>query len=272
MVRKSNKDETPPLSHRTLIAIEAALQAGEILRQGFGTQFSISTKTNIHDLVTEYDHLSEQSILTFLGQQFPESSFLSEEKGQVGREKNEFTWIIDPLDGTVNFAHQIPMFAVSIAAEIEGEVRSAVVYQPITQELFVAEKGKGAYLNGVPIRVSTTQHLKQAILATGFPYNLAENPHHCIEHFVDILKLGVPIRRLGAATLDFSYTAAGRFDAFFEVSLAPWDCAAGLLILHESGGMSSEWDKSPFALRSYHPILASNGILHAELSAVLKRS
>ena len=109
-------------------------------------------------------------------------------------------------------------------------------------------------------------------MATGFPYNLADNPNHCIEHFVDILRLGIPIRRLGAATLDLAYTAAGRFDAFFEISLAPWDCAAGLLILHESGGISSEWDQSPFTLRSYRPILASNGPLHKELSAVLTRS
>ena len=272
MVRKHSKDEKAPLSHRTLIAIEAALQAGEILRQGFGTQFTISSKEGVHNLVTEYDYLSEQSIISFLGQQFPKSSFLAEEKGMVGPENAELIWIVDPLDGTVNFAHQIPMFAVSIAAEIEGEVQSAVIYQPITHELFVAEKGKGAYLNGAPLQVSKTGHLKQAILATGFPYNLADNPNHCIEHFVDILRLGIPIRRLGAATLDLAYTAAGRFDAFFEISLAPWDCAAGLLILHESGGISSEWDQSPFTLRSYRPILASNGPLHKELSAVLTRS
>lgn len=260
------------LSPLTLIAIEAALQAGQLLRQGFGTRFTVATKQGVHNLVTEYDHRSEKLILQFLQQHTPHASFLSEEIGNVGPLSNPQMWIIDPLDGTVNFAHQIPMFAVSIALEEQGVVQTGVIYHPMTEELFVAEKGKGAFLNGYPIRVSTTCSLHQAILATGFPYNLADNPFQCIDHFVDILKLGLPIRRLGAATLDLAYTAAGRYDAFFEASLAPWDCAAGKLLLEESGGILSEWDHSPFDIRSYRPIFASNGLIHREMSSILNRA
>lgn len=260
------------LSSLTLTAVEAALQAGEILRQGFGTSFKISSKPGIHNLVTEYDHKSEKHIVEFLKQQFPKSSFLCEETGEMGPEENFIRWIIDPLDGTVNFAHKIPMFAVSIAAELSGSVTSGVVYQPITHELFVAEKGRGAFLNGERIHVSSTSSLKDAILATGFPYNLKDNPFQCIDHFIDILKLGLPIRRVGVATLDLSYTADGRYDAFFEASLAPWDCAAGNLILEESGGKISGWDNSPFDIYSYKPILVSNSLIHKDLSATLNRT
>ncbi len=264
--------EKGQLSRLTLIAIEAALQAGELLRKGFGTSFQISSKSGTHNLVTEYDHRSETEIIQFLQQHTPGASFLSEEIGTLGPQDNSQIWIIDPLDGTVNFAHQIPIFAVSIALEEEGMIQAGVTYQPITHELFVAEKGKGAFLNGHPIRVSATRQLHQAILSTGFPYNLAENPFQCNDHFVDILKLGLPIRRLGAATVDLAYTASGRYDAFFEASLAPWDCAVGRLLLEESGGALSEWDLSDFDIRSYRPICASNGLIHREISAVLSRT
>lgn len=260
------------LSNITLIAVEAALLAGEILRQGFGTHFSISSKEGKHNLVTEFDHRSEKAILDFLLQNVPGSHFLAEESGATGKTTGEWLWIIDPLDGTVNFAHQIPIFSVSIAAEKEGRVVSGVVFQPITHELFVAEKGKGAFLNGQKLKVSDVSTMDKSILATGFPYNLYENPFRCIDHFVDILKLGIPIRRLGSAAIDLSYTAAGRVDGFFEVELGPWDCAAGKLLVEEAGGRVTQWNGKPFDIRSRGPIFASNGHIHAAGSTILNRT
>jgi len=261
--------EEESLSHITLAAIEAALQAGTLLKQGFGTHFAVHAKEGTHNLVTEYDHRSEKLIIDFLRKETPHAHFLAEESGLSKGNENSVTWIIDPLDGTVNFAHKIPMFAVSIAAEKNGEVISAVVYHPLVHELFVAEKGKGAFLNGEKLNVSIIETLPESILATGFPYNLVENPLQCIDHFVDILRLGIPIRRLGAATLDLAYTAAGRVEGFFEVSLAPWDCAAGKLLVEEAGGKVTSWDNSSFDVRSYKPILASNGRVHDACSSIL---
>jgi myo-inositol-1(or 4)-monophosphatase len=271
-MKNLDKNQEHSLSHLTLIAIEAALQAGTLLRQGFGTHFSIRSKEGIHNLVTEYDHKSENMIIDFLKSQTPDSHFLAEESGVSQGKGDGLTWIIDPLDGTVNFAHKIPIFAISIAAEKNGEVISGIIYQPITHELFVAELGKGAFLNGQKLTVSSVSDLPKSILATGFPYNLAENPLHCIDHFIDILKLGIPIRRLGAATLDLAYTAAGRFEGFFEVSLGPWDCAAGKLMVEEAGGKVTSWDGSAFDLRSYRPILASNGPIHKDCVSILSKN
>lgn len=258
------------LSSLTLVAIEAALLAGELLRQGFGTQFAISSKEGRHNLVTEYDHLSEKEIIAFIKQQVPASSFLAEESGSSGK-KEEILWIIDPLDGTVNFAHQIPVFSVSIAAQKGDDIISGVVYQPMTHELFVAEKGKGAFLNGQRLHVSGVKQIEMAMLATGFPYDLAKNPFHCIDHFVDILKLGIPIRRMGSAAIDLAYTAAGRFEGFFEVELAPWDVAAGKLLVEEAGGRVTHWDKRPFDIHSRETVFASNGHIHDATAAILNR-
>lgn len=258
-------------SHITLIAIEAALLAGEILREGFGGQFHISSKDGHHNLVTEYDHKSEKAILEFIKQNVKNSHFLAEESGTVGKDTAEVLWIVDPLDGTVNFAHRLPTFAVSIAAQIGKEVITGVVYQPITHELFVAEKGKGAFLNGKKIEVSQISEIEKSILATGFPYDLAKNPFHCIEHFVDILKLGIPIRRMGSAAIDLAYTASGRFDGFFEVELAPWDVAAGKLLVEEAGGKVTHWDGAPFNINSRQTIFASNGKIHGAGCQILNR-
>lgn len=263
--------EKKQLSDITLIGIEAALLGGEILRQGFGTHFSISSKSGKHNLVTEYDHRSEKAILDFLSLHVPDSRFLAEESGETGSE-GKWIWIVDPLDGTVNFAHQIPHFSVSIAAEKEGEIISGIIYQPITHELFVAEKGKGAFFNGKPIAVSETASIDQSILATGFPYNLAENPFHCIDHFIHILRMGVPIRRLGSAAIDMAYTASGRFEGFFEVELGPWDVAAGKLIVEEAGGTITSWKGQPFDIRSRGAILATNGRIHEKTLSILNKS
>jgi len=254
----------------TLAAIDAALEAGDLLRSGFRTPFKISSKEGRHNLVTDYDRKAEETILSFLRKNVPDSHFLAEESGKTGEEKELF-WIIDPLDGTVNFAHKIPIFSVSIALERKGEIFCGVVYQPIQNELFAAEKGKGAFLNSEPIRVSPVAKLDQAILATGFPYNLSENPFHCIDHFIDIVKLGVPIRRLGSAAIDLAYTAAGYFEGFFEAGLRAWDCAAGMLLIEEAGGKVTHWNGKPFSIHSNLPIAATNGKIHEALTAILHR-
>lgn len=259
------------LSHITLIAVEAALMAGDLLRTGYGSHLTISSKEGKHNLVTNYDTKAEKAILDFISDQVDDSHFLAEESGSVGKDLGGIYWIIDPLDGTVNFAHEIPIFSVSIAASMNGVVQSGVIYQPMTHELFVAEKGKGAFLNGKKIKVSDVFHIESAILATGFPYNLAQNPFHCIDHFVDILKLGIPVRRMGSAAIDLAYTAAGRFEGFFEVALSPWDVAAGVLLIQEAGGKVSHWDGTPFDIHSKETIFASNGHIHDAMASILNR-
>lgn len=254
----------------TRLAIDAALSAGAILREGFGRKCSIQHKEGVHNLVTEYDYKSEKTIIDFLSKHAPGSQFLAEESGKSGKTSAPLLWIIDPLDGTVNFAHRLPMFAVSIGLEKEGKLFCGVVYHPITQELFIAERGVGAFLGEERLAVSPTKKLKDSILTTGFPYNLAENPYHCIEHFVDLLQAGIPIRRFGAAAIDFAYVAAGRFDGFLEVSLAAWDCAAGQLLIEEAGGTLSGWDGTPFDLRSKAPVLATNGHIHTQVLKLLE--
>jgi len=266
------KSHSDSLSDITLASIEAALLAGEILRQGFGGHFSISSKEGRHNLVTEYDHKAEDAIIKFLSQRMPTSHFLAEESGATGKNGGDILWIIDPLDGTVNFAHQIPIFSISIAAQKNGEVIAGVVYQPITHELFVAEKGKGAFLNGAQIRVSKVKNIEMSMMATGFPYDLAKNPFHCIDHFVDILKIGIPVRRFGSAAIDLAYTASGRFEAFFEVELSPWDLAAGKLLVEEAGGKVTDWNGKPFDINSKKTLLATNSHIHDEACAILSRS
>ncbi len=251
------------------LAEQTALSAGAILREGFGGSFSIANKEGRHNLVTEYDHRSEDCIISAIHSQYPEHSFLAEESGASGNEAISVRWIIDPLDGTVNFAHSIPLFCVSIAAEIAGEIVCGVIYQPLLNELFSAVKGGGAFLNGNRIYVSSKMNLEDAILVTGFPYNVSDNPNNCIDHFSAFLRLGVPIRRLGSAALDLAYTAAGRFDGFWEARLNPWDLAAGMLLVSESGGIISDYHNNPYHFGTEH-IVASNGLIHDEMLTVIK--
>lgn len=248
-------------------AIDAARLAGKILKGGFGTDFSRQSKSGGHNLVTEYDISCEKTIVEFLSQAFPDSSFLAEEGG-ITKGSSELQWIIDPLDGTVNFAHGIPFFSVSIAAVVFGELVCGVIYQPITDELFTALKGEGAFLNGKPLRTSEVASLGKAILATGFPYNVADNPLGCIEHVTEILRRGLPLRRLGSAALDLAYTAAGRFDGYWEASLFPWDAAAGILMVREAGGRVSTYQGTEYSLGT-GGIVATNGLIHNELIELL---
>ncbi len=245
-----------------LAGIEAALAAGDLLARGFGTSFAVDSKPEGHqNLVTEYDKAAENLIIKTLSRKVPHSSFLAEESGATGG-KESVLWIIDPLDGTVNFAHNIPIFSVSIGAYVNGQVVAGIVYQPLLKELFVAERGKGASLNGKPLRVSSHSSNADALATTGFPYNAHENPLGCIDAMIRMLQTGIPLRRPGSAALDLSYLAAGRFDAYWEVILHPWDMAAGLLIVEEAGGKVTDYHDQPIDVTKSSSLIATNGVLH----------
>jgi myo-inositol-1(or 4)-monophosphatase len=250
------------------IAQATALEAGDLLKEGFGTTFHIDNKEGRHNLVTEYDYKAEKLIIERITAQFPDHIFLAEESGATGDTSGVVRWIIDPLDGTVNFAHSIPIFCVSIGAELNGELLAGVIYAPMTGELFTTARGGGAFLNGHRLKVSTTAKLDDAILVTGFPYNAWENPNDCIDHFSRFVRLGIPVRRLGSAAIDLAYLAAGRFDGYWEVSLNSWDMAAGKLLLLEAGGTITTYDGAPHDLHN-GTMLATNGRIHQEMSSVL---
>jgi myo-inositol-1(or 4)-monophosphatase len=258
-------------SSLSFAAIQAALSAGNLLKRGFGTSYGVSSKEGKQNLVTEYDHASEELIFKYLKQQFPDHGILSEESHPKMLEEKEVLWIIDPLDGTVNFAHHIPVFSVSIAAAINNEIVCGVIYQPMTEELFTAERKKGAFLNGTRLKVSTNHQFDMAMMATGFPYNVDKNPLHCIDFFAHMTSLGLPIRRLGSAAIDLAYVAAGRFDGYWEVTLHPWDMAAGKLLVEEAGGKVTRYDGSIHTLFEEQSVLATNGHLHAKIISELKK-
>ena len=258
-------------SQITQTAVDAALLAGEIIRKGFGTSYEISLKPGIQNFVTPYDHAAEEAILSTIKMHFPDHGFLCEESGASANQDAEIVWLIDPLDGTANFYHRVPIFAVSIGAvSPEKGVVSGVIYQPMTHELFVAEKGLGAYFNHKPMRVSSTKEISGGIVATGFPRNVAQNPQNCIDHFIHILKRDTVIRNLGSSAINIAYVAAGRYDAYWAVSLHPWDIAAAVLLVEEAGGKISSFNGNPYDILSSTPLAASNGVLHEELISILR--
>jgi myo-inositol-1(or 4)-monophosphatase len=238
-------------------AIDAAQKAGTVLKEGFGTDYTISSKSQIHDLVTEYDHKSEAIIIETIRSSFPDHQILTEESGHHASD-GDITWIIDPLDGTVNFAHGIPFFCVSIAAIQGTDILCGVIYSPMTEELFTAEMGEGAFLNRQPYKVTKQTSLLHSFLVTGFPYSVKENPLHCIDHFAHIVGMGIPIRRLGSAALDLAYVAVGRFDGFWEVALQPWDMAAGALLVKEAGGIVIDYSGNDLNVMKSSSIIAGN--------------
>ena len=238
-------------------AIDAAQKAGTVLKEGFGTDYTISSKSQIHDLVTEYDHKSEAIIIETIRSSFPDHQILTEESGHHASD-GDITWIIDPLDGTVNFAHGIPFFCVSIAAIQGTDILCGVIYSPMTEELFTAEMGEGAFLNGHSYKVTQQTSLLHSFLVTGFPYSVKENPLHCIDHFAHIVGMGIPIRRLGSAALDLAYVAVGRFDGFWEVALQPWDMAAGALLVKEAGGIVIDYSGKDLNVMKSSSIIAGN--------------
>ncbi len=251
------------------VMFSAADAAAEIQLKYFEKDFEIGRKLDYSDLVTEVDKKCEAKIIEIIHNTFPGHNVLGEEGGDR-HQKSDYVWIVDPIDGTVNYAHSVPIFCVSIAVEYKGEVILGVVYSPKTREKFYAEKGKGAFLNDRQINVSTIDLLKDSLLVTGFPYGSKDNYDHCIDHFVNFIKLGLPIRRLGSAALDICYLAAGRFEGFWEVNLNAWDVAAGYLILLEAGGKVTNFEGGQYSVYDKQ-ILASNGkTVHDEMIDVLK--
>lgn len=254
-------------SNYTQNCIQIIKDAGLKLKDGFYSDFKVSSKSKLNDLVTEYDFISEKVIISKIQELYPDHNILSEESDltiNVNNNASDFLWIIDPLDGTVNFANGLPIFSVSIALAFKDEIITGAVFNPISDELFYSEKGKGAFLNGNKIKVSDTNSIKKSFLVTGFPYNVGDNPKNCLETFTRIVQSGIPVRRLGSAALDLCYVASGRFDGFWEVALKPWDMAAGILILNESGGKVSNYNGLDIGFEE-DSIVATNSMIHNEL-------
>lgn len=258
----------PSIFHDLMLhARGTAQRAGSLLAQNFGSALKVSSKSTRHDLVTAMEVESERLIVNELRSRTPGCSFIGEESGRETGTSG-VTWVIDPLDGTVNYAHGIPLYCVSIAAVVDERVVAGAIVAPSLGETWCAARGEGAFCNDKQVHVSATSKLADSILVTGFPYDVSNNPGSCHEQFVSMLQRGLPIRRLGSAALDLAWTAAGRFDGFWEIALKPWDVAAGSLLVEESGGRITHYNNLPFSL-SNESVIATNGRIHDELSEAL---
>lgn len=248
--------------------IQATKEAGAIIQQYFQGTFFIKNKEGINNLVTEVDMLAEAKIVEIIKRKFPDHTIISEE---VASEDNnsDYKWIIDPIDGTVNFAHGIPICCVSIGFSHKDILQFGAVYNPMLNELFFAEKGQGASLNGIPISVSTKSDFRKACLVTGFPYKWPDNNEHPIKVFERFVMQGLPVRRLGSAAIDLCWVACGRFDGFWEYNLNPWDLAAGYLIVEEAGGKITNFEGHPYSVFDKQT-LATNGLIHDEMIGLIK--
>jgi len=251
------------------VAREAALKAGGILRDNLHGAREINFKGDIN-LVTEMDVRSERAVVETLLAAFPGHGVLAEEGTRI-RNDSGFTWIIDPLDGTTNYAHGYPCFSVSLALEHKDEVILGVVYDPMRDELFTASKNQGACLNGKQIKVSGIETLIKSLLATGFPYDRKVHEDNNLDNFRDLLMASQEVRRDGSAALDLCYVAMGRFDGFWELKLKPWDVAAGSLIVCEAGGLVSTLSGGKSSIHDSE-ILASNGRIHTQMIEVLRNT
>ena len=252
-------------------AIEVARAAGGLLMQRLGAA-KVTNKGDI-DLVTEADLASENLIIERIRSYFPQHGILAEESGEAelvgGAKRSEWKWIIDPLDGTTNYAHSYPCFCVSIALEHAGVLEVGVVYDPVRDEMFAAERGNGATLNDRKITVSSVEELKDAMLCTGFPYNVRERPDFTRD-FANFTMAAQAVRRDGSAALDLAYVACGRFDGFWEDGLSPWDIAAGQILIEEARGKVTNFDNEPLSIYT-KKVLASNGLVHDAMRRVLHR-
>ena len=248
-------------------AIEIAREAGIFLKNKLYSEHTIDYKGEIN-LVTEADKISEKMITSKITTLFPDHDILAEESTTIDR-GSDFRWIIDPLDGTTNYAHGYPYFCVSIALERLDTMIVGIVYDPMLDEMFVAEKGKGAFVNEREIHVSNTREVIKSLLATGFPYDIREDSHNNLNYFNKMILQAQAIRRAGSAALDLAYVAAGRFDGFWELKLNPWDIAAGWLLVKEAGGIVTDMGGKNYFIES-PSILASNGRIHAEMMAILE--
>jgi len=249
--------------------IEISKKAGSIIKEGFGTTFKIEYKTNESNLVTEIDKASEELIINFIKEKFPSHSILAEEGGDVIK-NSEYLWVVDPLDGTTNFAHGLPIFSVSIGVQKNGETIAGVVYDVMRDIVYSAEKGSGAFASSEQINVSNANKLEHSLLVTGFPYNVAENPESAFERFITLTKKARGIRRLGSAAIDFCYLASGVFDGFWEVHLHPWDICAGKLIAEEAGGIVTDFEGNSIDIFS-KKILCSNKQIHKQIIDVMEK-
>ncbi len=245
-----------------------AVEAGAVeLKRFFNGTFTVTSKGSLNDLVTEADHASEKAIIDIIQKNHPDHFILSEETGEI-KQNSPYKWIIDPIDGTINFANGIPICCVSIGVELNGEIILGAVYNPFMNEMFFAEKGKGATLNDIKIGVSAEDNLLKSCLVTGFPYQYLDTANGPLQIFEKLVRKAIPVRRLGSAALDLCWTAAGRFDGFYEHKLQAWDSAAGFLIVEEAGGTVTDLKGDVY--NPYQPgIIATNGKIHAQLQALV---
>ncbi|HIK29026.1 MAG: inositol monophosphatase [Oscillatoriaceae bacterium SKW80] len=252
------------------IATEAAMTAGAVLQTYWGNLEEIQEKGRQGDLVTIADKAAEEEIIKVLKRHFPHHAILAEESGIIGNKNSEYIWAIDPLDGTTNYAHQYPFYAVSIGLLIEDVPYVGVIFAPFDNELFRAAKGQGATRNRRPIQVSKTSELSKSLLVTGFAYDRRETPDNNYAEFCYLTHLTQGVRRSGAASLDLAYVACGRLDGYWERGLSPWDIAAGVVLVEEAGGKVTAYERTPLQIRSGR-ILATNGHIHDSLSKELLR-
>ncbi|MFM7223620.1 MAG: inositol monophosphatase family protein [Bacteroidota bacterium] len=243
--------------------IHAAQASGKLIQERINGKFSIEKKAGPNDLVTEVDKASEALIMQIIRESFPDHFILSEEIGEVKMDSS-YKWIIDPIDGTVNFANGIPLCCVSIGVEKDGEMIMGAVYNPMMQEFYFAERGQGAYLNDQRIHVSTQTEVLHSCLVTGFPYTYLDMENGPLDVFSRLIRAGVPVRRLGSAAIDLCWVAAGRFDGFYEHRLNAWDSAAGFLLVEEAGGRVTDFKGNHYSPYQPH-LVATNGKIHDEL-------
>lgn len=251
------------------ILYQAIYEAGDILLRHFGKVQNLEFKSTAFDVVTAADKESQARIIEIIRANFPLHQILAEESTQVSTTASDYKWIIDPLDGTTNFAHSMPIFSVSIAVEERGKVIMGAVYSPIARELFYAERGEGAWLNDKPMRVSETSELSKALLVTGFPYERSQIDY-LLKYVREVLNQAHGLLRLGSAALDLCYVACGRLEGFWEFFLNPWDTAAGYLIVEEAGGKVTDFCGNPYSPTGKQ-ILATNGKIHNAMLAILNQ-
>lgn len=250
--------------------IKISREAGEIIREGFGEKLTLEYKTNVTDYATNIDKASEELIINFIRKEFPTHNILAEESGRSDG-SSDFTWVVDPLDGTMNFAHGLPIFSVSIGVMKNDEIIAGVVYDVMTDTVYSSEKGSGAFANDKKLSVSDTTDLGKSLLVTGFPYDIKDNPKNAIGKFGDLLKAASGVRRLGSAAIDCCYIASGSLDGFWEVRLNAWDICAGHLIIKEAGGRVTNFSDQEIDYKKYNEIelLATNGKIHDKMMEVL---
>ncbi len=272
MLQSSVPTPRESLSHDVLLqaAVEAGQAAGTLLLRYAETGFQIEYKNPIN-LVTDADRAAEQCVIDLLKTRFPDHHFLAEERGRDDEGSSPYRWIIDPLDGTTNFAHGYPTYCVSVGLEYEGRCIMGVVFDPSRNELFTAFEHRGAYLNGRPIHASNTKALDSSLLVTGFAYDIRETKRNNLDHFAKFALKAQGLRRTGSAALDLCYVAAGRFDGFWEVRLSPWDMAAGSVIAREAGGRLTDFSGNNLSIYGQE-LVASNGRIHEAMLAVLNQA